>query len=633
MSAGEVVGYSGQSGVGAPHLHFELREGEDKPVNPILNGFPIGDDIPPEIRSVVLTPLEGTATVNGSVRPLRIDFEWSESDQSYRVERPVLIKGPVGIMMQTNDRQTSCDHVMGVYRLDLLVDDKISYQAQFDQFSYDVAHLVGIEFDQESIGRGGSRYHRLFTTESNLLPFTITDRRNAGVLYGDGEGAPEATLLEQGMHEIVMIAGDASGNNSRAVVDVIAGDVPSMRRTQVVDDSEVTVFLDGSPGMIGDVVISRSLNGGRRWEDRSAVYSVERGGWVAGGFPSTQAVRKPLIFKVGVTTSHGAQLPEAYLFRNYEGIPAPEPTMKFSIEYHADAALAVLELDRAFPYEVTARVVRSDRSVLRPELKRVSPRQFETVVQLGDLGSEPAWVEISVMGRGGGEWSAVEEIRAVRVGRRHGGEITDREGRAKLKVPRTALVLDTYFRIEEIEGPPLEEGLTYTSPVYRYEPAGALLQEDVEVGIAPFVDSPDRKKGSVYRLDVHNRWNFMSRPQQEETGTIWARERILSRYALIRDDAKPRIYGVRPAEGAVVGTTTPRLQAKVTDVGSGFGSGDLQIKLDGKKVIAEWDPERDLIMFNVRKPLMAGSHTVTISAFDRAGNRASKEATFYVSGK
>jgi hypothetical protein len=155
----------------------------------------------------------------------------------------------------------------------------------------------------------------------------------------------------------------------------------------------------------------------------------------------------------------------------------------------------------------------------------------------------------------------------------------------------------------------------------------------VEVGIKPFVDSKDRKKGSVYRLDLHNRWNFMSRPQQEETGTIWARERILSRYALIRDDAQPRIYGVRPAEGAVVGTSTPRLQAKVTDIGSGFGSEDIQIRLDGKKVIAEWDPERDLIMFNVRKPLLAGSHTVTISAFDRAGNRATKEATFFVSGK
>ena len=633
VQAGEIIGYSGQSGVGAPHLHFELRAGEERPINPILNGFPIQDAVPPEIRSVVLTPLEGTALVNGSVRPTSINFHWSEKDQAYRVESPVTIEGSVGIMMQTYDKQTACDRLLGVYRLDLIVDEQVSYMAQFDEFSYDVAHLVGLEFDQESIEKGGSRYHRLFTTESNLLPFTITDRRNAGVLFADGEeGSTDSRLLDDGVHEIVMIAGDASGNESKGVVNVVAGAIPEIRRAQVVDDSEVTAFIDGSPGEIGGVTISRSLTGARRWDERPATYSAERDGWIASGFQSTQAMRKPLIFKVEATTPEGAPIPPIFVFRNYDGIEAPEPVMDLSIEYHAGAALIVLDLDRAFPYEVTGRVVRSDRSVLRPEMKHVSPRRYEAIVQLSDLDSELAWVEVSVQGRRGAEWSAVEEIRALRVAGRRGGEVEDREGRARLKVPRTALLRDSYFRIEEIDGPPLEEGLAYMSPVYRYEPTGALLQEDVEVGIKPFMDHDDRKKVSIYRLDVHNRWNYMSRPQQEEGGTIWARSRILSRYALIRDDSAPSIYGLRPAEGAVVGTKTPRLQAKVTDIGSGFGPEDVQITLDDKKVIAEWDPERDLIMFNVRKPLTAGSHTLTVSAFDRAGNSVHKEATFFVSG-
>ncbi len=632
VKGGEVIGYSGQTGVGAPHLHFELRDGEDKPINPILNGFPINDDYPPEIRSVVLTPLEGTAAVNGSVRPTTLDFTWSEEEGVYRVDHPVTIRGPVGIKMQTDDRQKSCGYVLGVYRLDLLVDDNVTYVAQFDQFSYDVAHLVGIEFDQESIEKGGSRYHRLFTTASNLLPFTITDRRNAGVLVGDGDEDSEETLLGSGRHTIELIAGDASGNEAKAVLDVIAGTLPSVRRARVVDDSEVTVFFDRSPADLGEVTVSRSLNGARRWEERQAFWSSKRGAWVAKGFPSTQAARKPLVFKVEATTPEGAILQPVYLFRNYKGIDAPEPVMNLDIEYHADAALAVLELDRAFPYDVNLRVVRSDRSVLRPPIERVSPLRFEALVQLSDLGSEPAWVEVSVTGNGGGEWSVVKEIRAAKVGGRKGGLVTDREGRAKLKVPRTALVRDSYFRIEQIEAPPLEEGLVYMSPVYRYEPAGALLREDVEVGIEPFVDSGERKKVSVYRLDVHNRWNFMSRPQQEEDGTIWSRARILSRYALIRDDEPPRIYGLRPAQGAVVGTKKPRLQAKVTDVGSGFGAEDVQIILDGNRVIAEWDPERDLVMFHVRKHLSAGSHTVVIHAFYQAGNSSRKEATFFVSG-
>ncbi len=633
VSRGEIIGFSGQTGIGAPHLHFELRDGEDTPLNPVKNGFPIRDDVPPEIRSVVLTPLEGTAEVDGSVRAASFPFVWSETDQAYRLEKPVHIKGPIGLMMQTDDQQSACERTLGVYRLDLKVDDQPIYSAQFDKFSYDVAHLVGIEFDQGSIERGGSRYHRLFTSATNLLPFTITDRRGAGVLFAEGtDGTGEGVVLEPGTHEVELTAADANGNEARAIVEVYTGDLPVIRRAQIAGEGEVTVYLDDSPGRLGKVEVARSINGARRWETRQARYVAERGGWLADDFPPTQSDRKPLIFRIEATTLHGVPAKPVYIFRNYDSMPTPEPVMNVGIEYHADAALIVLDVDRAFPYTVEARVAKSDRSVLRPVMDQVAPSQWEGLLSLSDLGSEPAWVTVTIRGSDGAEWSTVQEIRAMRIAAYRGGKVSDNEDRAFLKVPRTALVRDSYFRIEEFDRPPLEEGLTYMSPAFRFEPADALLRDDVEVGIVPFLASEERKRTSIYRLDMHNRWKFMSRPQQAEDATIWSRARILSRYALILDDSVPRIYGVRPAEGVVVGTRNPRLQAKVTDIGSGFGSDDVQIHLDGKKMIAEWDPERSLISYKVRSPLSVGSHKMTIHANDQAGNTTRRETTFFVSG-
>jgi hypothetical protein len=307
--------------------------------------------------------------------------------------------------------------------------------------------------------------------------------------------------------------------------------------------------------------------------------------------------------------------------------------MNLTVEYYSETALIFLELDRAFPYRVEARVLRDQRSALRPEMRRASPTSFEGILPLRDLDSETAWLEVTLRGDGDEEWSALQEIRAIRVPALRSGEVLDKEKMAAIRVPRSALVKDTYFRVEREEEPPLEPGLTYISSVYRFEPADALLRDDVEIALKLFLLSGEGKRAGLYRLDLHGRWNFVSRRVDPSAPEITVQTRRLSRYALILDDARPEIFSLRPTHGSTVRTRSPRLQAMVTDVGSGFEAEDIQIHLDGTKVIAEWDPERNLITYNARRPLSIGSHQMVVYAVDRAGNSVKSEATFYVAGE
>jgi murein DD-endopeptidase MepM/ murein hydrolase activator NlpD len=53
---GEVLGLTGESGTGGPHLHFEVRDPENGPVNPLHHGFAVPDNMESPRPGLFLAP-------------------------------------------------------------------------------------------------------------------------------------------------------------------------------------------------------------------------------------------------------------------------------------------------------------------------------------------------------------------------------------------------------------------------------------------------------------------------------------------------------------------------------------------------------------------------------------------------
>ena len=69
VKAGQRIAWTGESGSGGPHLHFEVRRG-DMAYHPLRAGLAIPDTSAPTLASVTLEPLDDASHVERSAAPV-----------------------------------------------------------------------------------------------------------------------------------------------------------------------------------------------------------------------------------------------------------------------------------------------------------------------------------------------------------------------------------------------------------------------------------------------------------------------------------------------------------------------------------------------------------------------------------
>ena len=67
---GEVIGFTGETGGGPPHLHFELRDAANVPMNPLLHAFKVADTEAPTMRRLIIVPRGAGSLADGDHAPV-----------------------------------------------------------------------------------------------------------------------------------------------------------------------------------------------------------------------------------------------------------------------------------------------------------------------------------------------------------------------------------------------------------------------------------------------------------------------------------------------------------------------------------------------------------------------------------
>ena len=105
----------------------------------------------------------------------------------------------------------------------------------------------------------------------------------------------------------------------------------------------------------------------------------------------------------------------------------------------------------------------------------------------------------------------------------------------------------------------------------------------------------------------------------------------MKKFTLLRDTNPTAIYKITPNNRIKLRNRKPEITVYFEDKLSGIGGEDyIILKIDGKRVIFEYDPFLDNIIFTPDEPLSYGQHRIEFEVKDYMNNIASKESIFTI---
>lgn len=184
VKKGDVIALSGNSGgSGGPHLHFEIRETESEfPVNPLLFGFEIKDNIKPLIRSITLTPLNDTSYVNNKRKTQRFLVTGSAGTYKLKYTTPIIAYGEIGVGIETIDKLNGYGNRNGIYSIELSKNSTTIFKSEMKKFSFDESRALNSLIDYEMFLTKKIRYQRSYIEPNNHLNI-YTSQKNNGIVH------------------------------------------------------------------------------------------------------------------------------------------------------------------------------------------------------------------------------------------------------------------------------------------------------------------------------------------------------------------------------------------------------------------------------------------------------------------
>ena len=220
----ELIAFSGNTGgSGGPHLHYEIRDGNSRPMNPMLFGYNIADNRKPLVNTVWLYPLNKEATINGVNKPYRLKTIALKG--GVVKANTVVALGEIGVGVSTVDQQDGANNKNGIYRISSKINGTTNFELEMKRFSFSETRYLNRMIDYAYFKENRSRITKLYIEENNPLS-----------IYNDKFSDGKINVKDQLSYKVEVSIEDVMGN-ARVIHIPIEGKEPTYKNPIAHDNS------------------------------------------------------------------------------------------------------------------------------------------------------------------------------------------------------------------------------------------------------------------------------------------------------------------------------------------------------------------------------------------------------------
>ncbi len=195
---GSLIGYSGETGSGFPHLHLEIRDSKNRAVNPFkLLEFPNTDKNVPEIKNLLIRSI-GNTKINGINGEVFLDIK----KKGERISKSEVLNfdGEFEIVLGVHDISDTGRNV-APYKISATLNKSKIFLSRFDSFKWEDNNQLGFIYDM------------LYSSMSTYF-FNIFSQSGYKLLIKGFTTDQFFNMLKPGKNSLILIVTDNFGNHS-----------------------------------------------------------------------------------------------------------------------------------------------------------------------------------------------------------------------------------------------------------------------------------------------------------------------------------------------------------------------------------------------------------------------------------
>ena len=626
VKKGELIGYSGESGIGGPHLHFEVRNSNNQAINPLICGFGVTDTISPVLKKVAFKAMNYISTVNGSNEWLILPLHYNSRDGIYTLKDTLTVDGKLGLALSVFDRMNKSGYGLGVHQIRLFLDGKLLFFSSYDSINLDETYKIDLERSSLSGKNRGGEFYKLFLERGNDLKLYI---RSDGTVNTQADDSLGRKVHGRGYHQVEILVTDINGNEAKARFDLLFSRSPMLEKvTWRKDRDRAEIRVGGTNEYEASRVYAQLSEVNRiHWREKTSLKQDSQ------GVSYFSLPNSPAIVRITAQDEFGSKSESEYIAVNQNQMPdsaGSVTVLSVRLDYalNQDNFVFHLFFDKLIPKRPDVWLEAFGCNLSPIFSRRLDDTTFYVVIPFAEANEGMANLAVKGKDMFDKEFKFDFPIPVSVVTPLLGAEITSPDGIAKIQIDEDGVYENVNLIIQRKED---ANRKLMEKTFYSVGMQDIPLKKGAKIWLKYPIDTQKLDKLAIYGCNRKGTWEFIGKEIDEVQRAIKAEMRYFSIYALGQDTMPPTVEVLRPKTNQIFKEKRPKFTIKVQDDLSGIGDDrDVKIYLDGEWLIPEYDIDSEILQAKPHFDVSYGRHSLTVEVRDRMGNKSSIERPFVV---